>query len=463
MNVLNGLLSVADSTKAISLLGEVFPVSLNWLGTLIRNLIEGVGIVGVGIILFSVILKLVVLPFDIYQRISMSKQNLKMKEMQTKLEKMQKQYANDKAMYNQKMMELYKENGISMFSSCLPAILSIVIFIVAINAFTSFSQYANLQNYNDMVKAYNASLTEHTATIDDEITFEEGYIVVKNVNPTQSGKYIYLLVENTENFTEVTEETKAFIEANKKYRVDTDALYADKKAEVDALLGEGENALSKEEGCVLYMQRTAQASVRDAYRNQIKNNSSFLWIKNIWETDASYKHPVLKYSDFKNAVQKEKLVTEKGKVSFGKINSVTSAYTEASYNEVTAMLNTEKKQANGYYILILLSIGTILLQQVVSMKTQKEQQKYSSVDGQGAMSQKTMMIVMTVMFAIFSFMYSSAFSIYMITSNLLSMVTTVVINKLVAISMDKKEQAALQAKYDRRFPKKENGKENKKR
>ena len=77
----------------------------------------------------------------------MRKQNNKMKENQERMEKLQKQYANDKEKYNQKVMEMYKENGISMFSSCLPMILSLVIFIVAINAFNAFSQYSNIQNY----------------------------------------------------------------------------------------------------------------------------------------------------------------------------------------------------------------------------------------------------------------------------------------------------------------------------
>ena len=105
----------------------------------------------------------------------------------------------------------------------------------------------------------------------------------------------------------------------------------------------------------------------------------------------------------------------------------------------------------------MLSIGTILLQQFVSMRSQKDQQKYSSVDGSGGMNQKTMMIMMTVMFAIFSFMYSAAFSIYMIMSN---------VNKLVKVSMDKKEQEAMRRKYNNRIPgrkiEEKNGKNSKK-
>ena len=152
-----GLFNVLSSAE-IWLYGITHNINLDWIGELIRLLIIGVGSVGVGVILFSVILKVIVLPFDVYQRITMRKQNLKMKENQAKMEKLQKQYANNKEMYNQKVMEMYKESGISPCSSCLPLILSMVIFIVAINAFNAYAQFANVRNYNDMVHAYNTKL-----------------------------------------------------------------------------------------------------------------------------------------------------------------------------------------------------------------------------------------------------------------------------------------------------------------
>ena len=60
------MFNILASDVAISLFGQTFDVSLNWIGNLIRLLITGIGSVGVGIILFSLILKVIVLPFDIY-------------------------------------------------------------------------------------------------------------------------------------------------------------------------------------------------------------------------------------------------------------------------------------------------------------------------------------------------------------------------------------------------------------
>jgi membrane protein insertase Oxa1/YidC/SpoIIIJ len=159
----------------------------------------------------------------------------------------------------------------------------------------------------------------------------------------------------------------------------------------------------------------------------------------------------LNYSDFKTEAKQEKFKVDGNEIKYSNIGSYTNAYEENSYNLVTAKLDKQKSEANGYYILILLSIGTILLQQWITMRSQKEQSQFSTVDGQGAQQQKTTMIMMTVMFAFFSFMYSAAFSIYMIMSNVLSLFSTLVINKLVDISQNKKEAEAFKAKYDHKY------------
>ena len=165
-----GLYNLLNSVQ-IAVFGGTYDVYLDWIGQIIKFLITSVSSVGVGIILFSLVLKIVVLPFDIYQRISMRKQNIKMKENQERMEKLQKQYANNKDLYNQKVMEMYKESGISMFSSCLPMILSMVIFFVAIGAFNAYSQYSNIENYNTMVEAYNAKILEYAPDLDTEALY----------------------------------------------------------------------------------------------------------------------------------------------------------------------------------------------------------------------------------------------------------------------------------------------------
>ena len=415
-------------------------VKLDWIARIIRAIIEGVGSVGVGIILFSLALKAIVLPFDIYQRVSMTKQNAKMKENQAKMEKLQKQYANDKAAYNQKLMEMYKENGISMFSSCLPAILSIVIFIVAINSFNAYSRYAMVNNYNDLVEAYRGEIFTHTAEIKEE-NIVTGNYKDGSYEIATDGNGEYYLVIDSDNHHFVTmaaareKENGAFREyasleekisyiknKEKEFFVDADKYNASNSA-----------AFSADE-CANAIKKSAQDRVKNEYEKNVSGGMKFLWIKNIWETDATFKHPMQSYGDFKSSA-----FTSSG---CGKADDSTifTPYTETDYETVTLELKDYKSKANGYYILIALSIGTILLQQFITMRSQKEQQKFSSADGTGAANQKMMMVVMTVMFAIFSFMYSSAFSIYMITSNIVSLIMTLVINKVVAVVMTKQEE-----------------------
>ena len=486
MEVMNLLAGVG-----MPIYSQLHSVSLNWIGKIILWLTTVCGSVGVGIILFSLLLKLVTMPFDVFQRINMRKQNIKMKENQDRMEKLQKQYANDKDKYNQKVMEMYRESGISMMSSCLPMILSLVIFIVAINAFNAFSSYSNVENYNTMVRAYNESMLEDCAELDEKnltwtvqestttnqetgestvtgmtVTYTVSddskyiyYTVSQVVEPTvdeETGEKIYVFNQN------VFEENKADIlkyveESDKKDyflnwdKISTSVEYGDTiagiKEKIAADATTAGTTLTEEE----LLQKTQQAAIAQifiepaqddvvsVYNGKVKKNTQFFWIKNVWAVDASYKHPVLAYGDFSQEIITRKSCSCK---EGDKTILTIYAYTEDGYNNVTGKLGAQKSEPNGFFIMIVLSIGTILLQQFVSMRAQKEQNKYSSVDGQSGGQQKMMMIIMTGMFAIFSFMYSSAFSIYLVVSNLFSLFSMLVINKLVDISAERKAAKA---------------------
>ena len=139
----------------MEILNFTAPASGSWLVDIIAWLVKIGGSVALGVILFTVLLKLITLPFDYVSRASMRKNSLKMEEMRPELEKLQRQYADNKQLYNQKMMALYKKNGYSMFGACLPTILTLVIFIVAINAFTDYSKFQNKTYFYNMSNSYN--------------------------------------------------------------------------------------------------------------------------------------------------------------------------------------------------------------------------------------------------------------------------------------------------------------------
>ena len=414
LNFLANSGALGYGVKAIS------DVSLNWIGQLIRILIEGIGIVGLGIIVFTLILKTIVLPLDIYSRINGKKQALIMERMRPQMEKLQKQYANDKQMYNQKVMELQKANGISMFGACIPMIVSLVIFMVVFSAFSTYSQYANLQSYRGMEEAYNASVSqyilcdyEHYETLTDENTLNgDGFLLRttdETLKPSSDGsKYAYI--------------------------VDFDRFVATANKEQNTVNAEEFNKMPENEKMVVvrnFVREGARKASADYYRGHKQN---FLWVKNIWYPDSLLNKEVPKFSDFSSAISRA-------------TGSGMSASYEESYNEVTYYLRNdgysdgklEGKTYNGYFILIVLAIGLMFLQQFISMRMQKDANELSTVDGSGARTTKWMLIIMPLIYGIFSFFYSAAFSTYMITNTIYSLIMTLILNKVMNVIFEKKE------------------------
>ena len=82
------------------------------------------------IILLTLLFRICLLPFDLKQKKSMRLQ----KEIQPKIDALNKKYANDEDKLNRKMMELYKESHFNPLSGCLPMLLQFPIFIAFFGA-----------------------------------------------------------------------------------------------------------------------------------------------------------------------------------------------------------------------------------------------------------------------------------------------------------------------------------------
>ena len=101
------------------------------------------------------------------------------------------------------------------------------------------------------------------------------------------------------------------------------------------------------------------------------------------------------------------------------------------YSLLIADLKEEQETSNGFFILAILTAGISLLSQIVLSKGQKAAMELQTVDGRGAQQQKMMMWMMPIMMAIFSFMYTATFSIYMILSQAMTIVFTLLVNYLI--------------------------------
>lgn len=391
---------------------QIEAIDLNWIGDIIKFLIEGVGITAVGVILFTLILKTIVLPLDIFSKFKTKKQSLIMERMRPQMEKLQKQYANDKNMYNQKVMELYKKNGYSMLGICLPTIVSLVIFMVVFSQFSTYSQYANLELYREMVKAYNEVAQEYVC---DDI----------DAPYDKDSNYGFLIAEEDSDGETV-------------YRVDFDRFedyYTDHWEEPMLTFDKLTANVETENDMFIvvkdYMAGFARQAAADYYHD---NNQGFIWVGNIWYPDSMLNKEVPSFDKFVSSLNR----------------ATNLANYEESYNEVTYNLTTEKGTYNGYFVLILLAIGMMFLSQFFTMRMQKSMNELGTVDGSGKRTNKWLLIIMPIIYGIFSFFYSAAFSIYMIVNTTYSFVTTLVVNKALDVKFRKLEERQELDKYLRK-------------
>lgn len=435
LNLLNTIINLSPAD---------FGEGLNWLGRIIQWIVEIVPNIGLGIVLFTLILKVITLPLDVYSKASMRKNSLKMEKMRPQLEKLQKQYQNDQKMYNQKMMEMYKKNGYSMFGACLPMIVTLVVFMIVLGSFSDYSQFTNVDVYRQMKESYNGAVLAYAAETEDvspvSVSYAEGSTGEGGTDYTRTEVYdsddalITVTITRTMRLGSagMTEEELGAQDwsqataASPIYNVKQAAVEESGDEAVKAALEwaktseEGAN-LDAESQATLAMQRIGRNAAEAKYR---EGRNKFLWVKNIWLPDTSYQHPV----------------------------QLESGVPEDIYNEITMNLAEEKGAANGYYILIIVSIGTMFLSQFIISRSQKAQNELQTADGRGKTTQKVMMIVMPIIFGIFSFFYSAGFSIYMVTSNVFGILSTVTTNFFIDRKFKKIEEREIQEKYNKRIP-----------
>lgn len=532
-------------TSIVPSIGEIANISVRyeWICKIIAAIIGFAKDVGLGIILFTIILKLITLAPDIWSRVSMKKNALKMEAMKEDLEKLQKQYAKNKDLYQQKMMALYKKNGYSAFSACLPTIITLVFFFIVIGAFNSYSQVSERDIFDGMRVAYNQSIekvaAEENSSVkkvettdekgnvhvayyldygnifakkgisgcfvvvgDDYVadrtkaadliavygkdiekiiradgTFNPDYFEFKKIidNEVQNGlikraeaaglknalitagaisekEGVYYIMDET-LFWETCPDLAA------KYRVLKDKEKPEDKDETDyaAIIENADFATEKasfeakaeaklteelfkiiENKEIEEVREGARKAAAEWYEGDGNNARSviFPWVKNIWAADCSWTTALPASND------------ELSK----KINVTIS---ETDYEELTHNLGRYKekgfKNGNGWFILVALSILSMAGSTIIMNKTQKTQMQLSSVDGDNstaASTQKMMTWMMPIMFGIFSFIYSAAFSIYMVTNSLLSTGSTLLINLIVEKSFKKKIEKAEQEKLE---------------
>lgn len=95
------------------------------LGYLLTWLYDLVGNYGISLIILTLIVKLALYPLYAKQ----IKSTAKMTALQPKMNEIQQKYGKNQALMNQKMQELYKEEGVNMYGGCLPMLFQTIVIM----------------------------------------------------------------------------------------------------------------------------------------------------------------------------------------------------------------------------------------------------------------------------------------------------------------------------------------------
>ena len=346
------------------------------------------GSYGVAVILFTILVRLVLSPFDYKSRKSMRKTA----KLQPKLAVLQKKYANDRDKLNRKTQELYKQEGVSPLSGCLPMLLSYPILIIMFNAMRNYANQQTAQQVLTMLSTPNLSI--------DNVKLE-GFLWIKNLYMADSPVVSRLVDVNTLS-TFGAEVWKTVIARPENTNIVADILKV--------------NAQGYTMNLETLKNYAAVMGLSDI--NLLKNIDTANWLSMASFGDAQ------SLSNTLNVMGKALASTELYK-----------ADTDTNLNLL--LFGTVKNLFNGLWILPILSAVSQL---VMTKLTPTQQPAAPASNDPKAQSQQATGKFMKWFFPIFSLWIcassTAAFALYWVTSNLIMMGTTVAMNKY----LDKKEQ-----------------------
>ena len=342
--------------------------------------------------------------------------------MQPELQKLKKQYQNNPQALNQKTMQLYKKEGYNVVGSCLSMLINLIltafIFITLFTGLVGISQEKIYNQYTQLETVYQQTLiTELQMNNYDEVT-----------------QYIQGLIDNRLTEAEEALVTEGVQEPN-------ETQIRQKAYELVA-----QNDLATEIDI-------AQANVAEKYE-EIKDN--WLWIDSVWRPD-TYVSGVPNYNDFYNIANLNDAVGQ----NEARLNQIAM-----EYNTITADIQKTYSSWNGYFILVVLSGAITFLslwlnqksttaknnQIVVKPVNNSVKQNNQQPEANTNTAMKIMKFVMPVIMIIFTFSYSAAFALYIVTNSLMGVIINFTCMKVfdkLDKKKDEKEKETKKVSYSR--------------
>lgn len=354
--------------------------------SLLQRMNDGIGNFGWTVVVFSIMLRLLLLPLDVWQKLIMRKQKAKMDALRPQLEKIQKQYANRPDLLKQKQYELQK-GSMSIFTSCLPMIVTLVIFYVV---FQGFRQYIVQYNQEQLIKLYNVYVEffKNPEYVDQILAAYNTGLPADKIIST------YLDPNTATGFIDGFMPSYSYI---------------------------------RDAGLIDELNKTLVAKYPI---------ESWLWVKNVFMSDtwANVIPSVENFTSTRFGGVGATVPDAIGiSVSYEQLmNPIMDSYNKKSFWDI--------KHWNGYLILPILSIGTSFLSTTLQQKMQPTQVTGDEAQQkQQRIMNKTMTYMMPLILGIFAIMYSAAFAIYYFVSNFMTMSTSLIFN-LIIKKVDKKKE-----------------------
>lgn len=378
------ILVACNSDNSYSVAGETVSEPTHFMAKfmiVINNALGG-GAASFGwtVVLFTVILRLILSPFDIWQKLIARKNSKAMERMKPQLEVIQSRYADDKQRLQQEQMALYKKEKYSTMGMCLPTIITFVVFFVVFAGFRQMVGYQFAKDYKECVNTYNQTIAEQI----------------------EQNKDAAFIVDN-----------------------------GDGKFDID-------DVAKTEEGAAFYKQakEKAQQAVYDVYysSDQVKIRS-WLWIKNIFVSD-NWAEAV---PDFATVTGQKGMATSKlTGITIDEYNDVMGKLLG------TGGYGKNGKWNGLLILPVLSIALSLLSSKLLSNANGQPPAPAATGKGEEAdkakaqqQSMKMMQYVMPLMIGVFAIFYSGAFALYMFTSSLCAILFQLTFN-LIAKIVDKK-------------------------
>lgn len=359
------------------------------------------------IIVFTIVLKIILLPLDFLNKYVTAKNAKVQKAIQPELEKIQKQYGNNKQIINQKTMELYKKNNYSVTGSCVVMLinmaLTLTIFITLFSGLNSMAAYKVQYQYNEIQKSY--------------------YSVEDYSNDNLAERYKHYFIEYASDTANLNDEGKIKDEtAAKTYAIDK------VKAEIATYNNETNNT--------------------NALKRYGEVKESWLWIDNIWKSDTPWTNSVATFKEYSNSARatfkdveiKNTADEQIGMLTAGDLKSLA----EVEYNQIMDPIRESAGRANGYLIVVILAAGLNLISLLASQgKLKFKRKKKTTLEEEPKQKQPggwLMLVLLPAIMIYITLIYNAVFGLYIFVSSLVTTAATPLINWLINV-IDKKKQA----------------------